>query len=339
MEKSASAFRTISEVADFLETPAHVLRFWESRFPQIKPVKRAGGRRYYRPGDVALLAGIKRLLHDEGMTIRGVQKILREQGVRHVSGMTETEVEAAEALHAAFEKDVVADKPEAQVVSLSDWVGAAETPPPTAAATSEPVPPPAAAPPATKVEPVTTDDEVVEEAAFRSALDWAKSLSPTEGSAAAPTNAILQLTEMIAIEEVLAADIDDAPYEAVATETHADITEDLDEDDRDDDALHLDAAAEARTADPFTTVVNQARQTNPALTPPASDSPPAMDESPIAKPDLTAEDGAASVWLPTHLRRRTAVDLAPHTAALRPLHARLTALHARVAEAARSSRT
>jgi DNA-binding transcriptional MerR regulator len=99
MEKSPEAFRTISEVADFLDTPAHVLRFWESRFPQIRPVKRAGGRRYYRPGDVALLSGIKRLLHDEGMTIRGVQKILREQGIRHVAGlvaidMPESDVEA-----------------------------------------------------------------------------------------------------------------------------------------------------------------------------------------------------------------------------------------------------
>ncbi|WP_434621323.1 MerR family transcriptional regulator [Tabrizicola sp. M-4] len=87
MEKSPEAFRTISEVADFLETPAHVLRFWESRFPQIRPVKRAGGRRYYRPSDVALLAGIKRLLHDDGMTIRGVQKILREHGIRYVAAL------------------------------------------------------------------------------------------------------------------------------------------------------------------------------------------------------------------------------------------------------------
>ena len=88
MDKSPDAFRTISEVADHLETPAHVLRFWESRFPQIRPVKRAGGRRYYRPSDVALLTGIKRLLHEEGLTIRGVQKILREQGVRHVAGLS-----------------------------------------------------------------------------------------------------------------------------------------------------------------------------------------------------------------------------------------------------------
>jgi len=84
MEKAQDAFRTISEVADLLDTPAHVLRFWESRFPQVRPVKRAGGRRYYRPTDIALLSGIKRLLHNDGLTIRGVQKLLREQGIRHV---------------------------------------------------------------------------------------------------------------------------------------------------------------------------------------------------------------------------------------------------------------
>jgi DNA-binding transcriptional MerR regulator len=88
MEKAPDAFRTISEVAAWLETPAHVLRFWESRFPQIKPVKRAGGRRYYRREDMALLGGIKFLLHEQGLTIRGVQKILSEQGVRHVAALS-----------------------------------------------------------------------------------------------------------------------------------------------------------------------------------------------------------------------------------------------------------
>ncbi|MET4128216.1 MerR family transcriptional regulator [Roseovarius sp. MBR-6] len=87
MAKSADAFRTISEVADLLDVPAHVLRFWESKFTQVKPVKRAGGRRYYRPADLRLLAGIKHLLHDEGMTIKGVQKLLREEGVQHVSAI------------------------------------------------------------------------------------------------------------------------------------------------------------------------------------------------------------------------------------------------------------
>ena len=74
MGKSAEAFRTISEVADWLGVPAHVLRFWESKFTQVKPVKRAGGRRYYRPADMRLLGGIRKLLHDDGMTIKGVQK-------------------------------------------------------------------------------------------------------------------------------------------------------------------------------------------------------------------------------------------------------------------------
>lgn len=88
MTKSPDAFRTISEVAEWLDVPAHVLRFWESRFSQVKPVKRAGGRRYYRPTDMELLGGIKRLLHDDGLTIRGVQKLLREEGVRHVAALS-----------------------------------------------------------------------------------------------------------------------------------------------------------------------------------------------------------------------------------------------------------
>jgi len=90
MEKSPEAFRTISEVADWLGVPTHVLRFWESRFSQVKPVKRAGGRRYYRPSDMLLLGGIKRLLHDDGMTIRGVQKLLREEGVKHVASFSQS---------------------------------------------------------------------------------------------------------------------------------------------------------------------------------------------------------------------------------------------------------
>ena len=84
MNKSAEAFRTIGEVADELGIPKHVLRFWEGRFPQIRPMKRGGGRRYYRPEDMELLRGIRALLHAEGYTIRGVQKILREHGVEQV---------------------------------------------------------------------------------------------------------------------------------------------------------------------------------------------------------------------------------------------------------------
>jgi DNA-binding transcriptional MerR regulator len=87
LEKAPDAFRTISEVADELDVPQHVLRFWESRFPQIRPMKRAGGRRYYRPEDVDLLRGIRHLLYGEGYTIRGVQRILREQGPRFVQSV------------------------------------------------------------------------------------------------------------------------------------------------------------------------------------------------------------------------------------------------------------
>jgi DNA-binding transcriptional MerR regulator len=84
LDKAPDAFRTISEVADDLKVPQHVLRFWESRFTQIKPMKRAGGRRYYRPDDVDLLRGIHHLLYGEGYTIRGVQRILKDQGVKFV---------------------------------------------------------------------------------------------------------------------------------------------------------------------------------------------------------------------------------------------------------------
>ncbi len=80
MDKSADAFRTISEVAEELDLPRHVLRFWETRFPQIKPLKRAGGRRYYRPRDLAVLRVIKHLLYGQGYTIKGVQRVLKEQG-------------------------------------------------------------------------------------------------------------------------------------------------------------------------------------------------------------------------------------------------------------------
>jgi DNA-binding transcriptional MerR regulator len=87
VDKAPDAFRTISEVAEDLDVPQHVLRFWESRFSQIRPMKRGGGRRYYRPDDVDLLRGIRHLLYGQGYTIRGVQRILREQGPRYVQAV------------------------------------------------------------------------------------------------------------------------------------------------------------------------------------------------------------------------------------------------------------
>ena len=90
MDKAPDAFRTISEVAQDLDIPQHVLRFWETRFSQIKPMKRSGGRRYYRPDDVDLLKGIRRLLYGEGYTIRGVQRILKEHGIKSVQGLADS---------------------------------------------------------------------------------------------------------------------------------------------------------------------------------------------------------------------------------------------------------
>ena len=88
MSKSEKAFRNISEVSDWLDTPTHVLRFWESKFSQIKPTKRAGGRRYYRPKDMLLIGGIKQLLHIEGHTIKGAKQVLREKGLNYVVGLS-----------------------------------------------------------------------------------------------------------------------------------------------------------------------------------------------------------------------------------------------------------
>jgi DNA-binding transcriptional MerR regulator len=112
--KSPDAFRTISEVAGLLDVPQHVLRFWESRFAQIKPVKRAGGRRFYRPEDVDLLRGIRALLYSDGFTIRGVQKVLKDRGLRHVAGigrgvLPESEVHRPEPM--VIEKIVFVEKP------------------------------------------------------------------------------------------------------------------------------------------------------------------------------------------------------------------------------------
>jgi DNA-binding transcriptional MerR regulator len=86
MAKAPDAFRTISEAAEDVGVPQHVLRFWETKFAFVTPLKRAGGRRFYRPQDLAVLRGLKRLLHDEGMTIRGVQKLHKTRGIRAVAG-------------------------------------------------------------------------------------------------------------------------------------------------------------------------------------------------------------------------------------------------------------
>ena len=91
MAKSPNAFRTISEAADEIGAPQHVLRFWETKFPFITPLKRAGGRRFYRPQDVVVLKAVKRLLHGDGLTIKGVQRLHREQGLKRLAAYGDPE--------------------------------------------------------------------------------------------------------------------------------------------------------------------------------------------------------------------------------------------------------
>ena len=100
MDKSPDAFRTISEVAEELDLPQHVLRFWETRFAQIKPMKRGGGRRYYRPQDVDLIKGIRAMLYDQGYTIKGVQKLLKDNGNQFIAAVGTGDVQAIEAIAA-----------------------------------------------------------------------------------------------------------------------------------------------------------------------------------------------------------------------------------------------
>lgn len=148
MEKATDAFRTISEVAEDLDLPQHVLRFWETKFSQIRPMKRGGGRRYYRPDDVELLRGIQYLLYGEGYTIKGVQRILKEQGARFVMEVwrhpgepiptAPTGDAADDSDSGTFEDAAEADEPEAEI----------SPPPMRAAPRAEPriEPPPVGAP-------------------------------------------------------------------------------------------------------------------------------------------------------------------------------------------------
>lgn len=151
-DKAPEAFRTISEVADDLDLPQHVLRFWETRFAQIRPLKRGGGRRYYRPEDVDLLRGIKHLLYGEGYTIKGVQRILKSQGLRFVQNIWRDPTSLAEAIELGRDtRDVDADDAVEEVAPEPDdhddpGVRHPVAPLTTAVAPAASPPPPSAAP-------------------------------------------------------------------------------------------------------------------------------------------------------------------------------------------------
>lgn len=189
MAKSAQAFRTIREVADWLDVAAHVLRFWESKFPQIKPVKRAGGRRYYRPADMELVGGIKVLLHDRGLTIRGVQKMISDEGIGAVTALSpsiDSFAEGAEVI---------------EMTPTDTWADDAEA---EARATPDEAPAPGAAPdetgeddaPEAAVEPQAGDEDASPAAAAETAEaeappaprapEVAEPQAPAEPEAAAP---------------------------------------------------------------------------------------------------------------------------------------------------------
>jgi DNA-binding transcriptional MerR regulator len=126
LDKSPDAFRTISEVADDLDLPQHVLRFWETRFPQIKPMKRGGGRRYYRPEDVDLLKGIRHLLYDHGYTIKGVQKLLKTNGNKFVIAIGHGDLASVQALTGQSESE--AGEPRVGMSEEDQLVGRANAP-------------------------------------------------------------------------------------------------------------------------------------------------------------------------------------------------------------------
>ena len=122
MDKSPDAFRTISEVAEDLDLPQHVLRFWETRFNQIKPMKRGGGRRYYRPQDVELIKGIRHMLYDQGYTIKGVQKLLRENGVHFAVAVGSGDVAALEGIAQRRQAEAAAQATQASSARAEDEI-------------------------------------------------------------------------------------------------------------------------------------------------------------------------------------------------------------------------
>ena len=206
MNKSAQAFRTIREVADWLGVAAHVLRFWESKFPQIRPVKRAGGRRYYRPADMELVGGIKVLLHDQGLTIRGVQKMIQEGGIAAVMALSPSledlvDVEDATADDAleVWAEDARADQPTEPDTALpvEDPHAALEREPELALAAAEPEPDPE--PEQVPAQDIAPDSAAIAEPEPSAIPSAAPSAAPAEHTLAPPPPALDALGSLAAL--------------------------------------------------------------------------------------------------------------------------------------------
>lgn len=305
MEKAPDAFRTISEVSELLDTPPHVLRFWESRFSQLKPVKRAGGRRYYRPSDLLLLGGIKRLLHDDGMTIRGVQKMLSDQGVPHVAGLADPALFAANEGAPPAPRGATEDVPEATSQDAAPEGAVASATP----ADDAPAPVEAAAPfpeaeaPPMNVEPVAPAKDMPIAPETQDAEDdtppAAEAGEPdTENAAAGPD------------QPVTPAPPESAPAVGAAN--------------TDTPSAETDLFARIFAGGPFP-------ETTAKVTPEAAPAP--AEPEAAAMPEVTPDTPPPTLaHIAARLRRLAPEDVADNRAKLEALRARLLALHTRRSE-------
>jgi DNA-binding transcriptional MerR regulator len=358
MPKSPDAFRTISEVAEWLDIQAHVLRFWESKFTQVKPIKRAGGRRYYRPADMLLLGGIKKLLHEDGLTIKGVQKILREEGMSHVVALSGPLDEA----DAEYEQGVVAKPaatraPEPQAVVLPFEPPKDNKPEPSAPA---PAPEPVAERMPEAVtesepdapEPGTDDTEIAAETAVdaKETLDITGEPLTEAASAPAPVPSEASDDEQKAVSahESSADTAEGAPEKPLAagSEDETDPTEKTAERDTESVAQTsepdaerkpgIEAATSAPTPAPEKTIPEQAEETPTTAEPQpevkaaeeAATTPKPRD---IGMPEITPENEIhAQAAALTRAYAIRSVDGAT-AAKIKPLLSQLTALRDRMA--------
>jgi DNA-binding transcriptional MerR regulator len=333
MGKSADAFRTISEVADWLGVQTHVLRFWESKFTQVKPVKRAGGRRYYRPADMLLLGGIRKLLHDDGLTIKGVQKILREDGMAYVADMSpplddDTTAKLDSDLVAKVDDDVTPDTPADDApasIDQSPIITLHQHP----IATSEDAAPDIAPEP-TEMPPITDDPAPAEPAVADSQHDPADIPTLTPDFVPEPESAELEVTS-------------DEPSETkdevadVSPSPDAELQPDL-----------WSAAAEPEGADPEVSEhdapepVETAEVEAAQAAAPEPEPEPEPEQTPRARivdaPDDVAD--ADTEITPSALTKASRLDrLTPaQRDAMRPLIAQLTALRDQMSDARQNRR-
>jgi len=352
MTKSADAFRTISEVAEWLGVQTHVLRFWESKFSQVNPVKRAGGRRYYRPSDMLLLGGIRKLLHEDGMTIKGVQKILREEGMAHVADLSRPldEVTAGQ-----VDGDLVAGggDVEADMAPSIEAVPEAADVTPIAApneAAKAPEPSPAPSFLSDMPEPDTPTQEDTPPAVAAAAAEQepeAASPAPPPEPEPEPMATLDAEPEAAPVPSFMRREAEDSPLPEAAepasdepAPVEAAPVEDIPASVADEPALNEDIAAQAPAAAPLPSFMTD--RSAPQEAPVAATEQLQEDTAPRpaivdvpADPDYASFDAAPSAL--THAARLSHINDGQREM-LRPLLAQLTALRDQMASARRDSR-